>query len=154
LTRHDPSDLKRSGGHAQDASQEDDQEDDQDQPEGPAPAPDDAGRPMTAAPAEGECRDMLPTPEGGGLSDYARPSGPRERLTGLPGPQNGACRVFLAVQHQAAGRTDVGAHRQAPGSWPPAADSGCHRAAPHCSPGWCSAQASRSPTCQRMLLCS
>src|SRR6266852_4357723 len=28
----------------------------------------------------------LPTPEGGGFSGYARPNGPRWRLTGLPGP--------------------------------------------------------------------
>jgi hypothetical protein len=50
---------------------------------------------------------MLPTPKAGGCSGDARPSGPRWRLTGLPGPTHVLRRVFVAVQHQPAGRTDV-----------------------------------------------
>jgi hypothetical protein len=59
--------------------------------------------------------DMLPTANAGGFSGYARPSGPRWRLTGLPGPTNVLRRVLIAVKHQSTGRTDVGADRQALG---------------------------------------
>jgi hypothetical protein len=56
---------------------------------------------------------MLPMAQTRGFSGYARRNRPRWRLTGLPGPTNIQGRVLVAVQHQSAGGTDVGAHRQA-----------------------------------------
>jgi hypothetical protein len=54
--------------------------------------------------------DMLPTAKAGGFSGYARPNGPRYRLTGLPGPKSIDRRVLIAVQHQATMRADMGTH--------------------------------------------
>ena len=55
---------------------------------------------------------MLPMAEARGFSGNARPSGPRSRLTGLPGPQHVVGRVLVAIQHQPAARADVGAHTE------------------------------------------
>lgn len=62
---------------------------------------------------------MLPTPQGGGFSGYARPIGPRSRVKGLPSPnflptssQDIQRRVRVAVQHQPAARADVGPHAE------------------------------------------
>ena len=52
-------------------------------------------------------------PQGSGFSDYARPNGPRYRLTGLPGPQHVQRRVLIAVENEPAARADVRAHGQA-----------------------------------------
>jgi hypothetical protein len=57
--------------------------------------------------------DMLPVRKRRGFSGYARPNGPRSRLTGLPSPKDIQRRVFVAVQHQPAGAAYIGAHRQA-----------------------------------------
>src|SRR6266849_10488650 len=45
-------------------------------------------------------RLTLPTPEGGGCSGYARPKGPRWRLTGLPGPtaRGAACEEVASTE--------------------------------------------------------
>jgi hypothetical protein len=58
---------------------------------------------------------MLSTADAEGCSGNARPSGPRSRLTGLPGPTHVLRCVQIAVERQPTGRTDVGAHREALG---------------------------------------
>src|SRR5262249_14861229 len=59
--------------------------------------------------------DMLPTAHAEGFSGYARPNGPRWRLTGLPGPTDILSRVLITVHDQPTGRTDMGTYRQALG---------------------------------------
>jgi hypothetical protein len=56
---------------------------------------------------------MLPMAHARGFSGDARRNRPRERLTGLPGPQHVRGRVFVAVQYQPTAGTDMRTHRQA-----------------------------------------
>jgi hypothetical protein len=69
--------------------------------------------------------DMLRTAHARGCSGYVCGIPLGSRLTGLPGPTNVVRRVLIAVELQATGRTDMGAHRQAFGH-------PLHTAAPIC----------------------
>jgi hypothetical protein len=55
---------------------------------------------------------MLPLALARGFSGYVWPNGLRERLKGLPGPKDVQCCVFVAVDDQPTGGTDLGPRRE------------------------------------------